>query len=128
VHNEVLHNSYSSPIKIRNIRPGRMRWAGHVAQMREKFNVYKLLVRKPEGNRPLGRPKRRRIDRIKMDLLVIGLGGVDWINLAQDSYSWAALVNAIMTFRVPYNAGKLPSGCTTCGHFSGAQASRKCVV
>jgi hypothetical protein len=61
-----------------------MRWAGHVARMGEKRNVYRLLFGKPEGNRPLGRPRRRWIDNIKMDLLVIGVNVVDWFGLAQD--------------------------------------------
>jgi hypothetical protein len=69
-------------IEIINSR--RMRWAGHVARMGEKRNVYMLLVRKPEGKRPLGRPRSRWIYNIKMDLLEIGLSVVDWIGLAQD--------------------------------------------
>jgi hypothetical protein len=71
LHNEELHNLYSSPSIIRNIKSRRMRWAGHVARMGEKRNVYRLLVGKPEGKRPLGRPRRRWMDNIKMDLLVI---------------------------------------------------------
>jgi hypothetical protein len=66
-----LHNLYSSPSIIRIIKPRRMRWTGHVARMVEKRNVYRLLVGKPEGKRPLGRPRRRWIDNIKMDLLEI---------------------------------------------------------
>jgi hypothetical protein len=69
--------------------------------MVEKRNVYMLLIRKPEGKRPLGRPRRRWIDNIKMDLLEIGLSVVDWIGLAQDRYRWRALVNAVMNLRVP---------------------------
>jgi hypothetical protein len=75
---------YSSPSIIRIIKPRRMRWARHVARMGEKRNVYRLLVRKPEGKRPLGRPRRRWIDIIKMDLSEIGLNVVDWIGLAQE--------------------------------------------
>jgi transcription termination factor 2 len=78
-----------------------MRWAGHVAQIGEKRNVYRLLVGKSEGKRPLGRPKRRWRDNIKTDLLEIGLSVVDWIGLAQDRYSWRALVNSVMNIRVP---------------------------
>jgi hypothetical protein len=69
---------------IRIIKSRRMRWAGHVARMEEKRNVYRLLVRKPAGKRTLGIPRRRWIDNIKMDLLDIGLSVVDWIGLAQD--------------------------------------------
>jgi hypothetical protein len=68
LYNEELHNLYSSPSIIRIIKSRRMRWAGHVAWMGEKRNVYRLLVGKPEGKRPLGRPRRRWIDNIKMDL------------------------------------------------------------
>jgi hypothetical protein len=78
-----------------------MRWAGYVARMGEKRNVSMLLIAKPEGKRPLGKPRRRWIDNIKMDLLVIGLSVVDWIGLAQDRYRWRALVNSVMDFRVP---------------------------
>jgi hypothetical protein len=78
-----------------------MRWAGHVAQMEEKRNVYRLLVGKQEGKRPLGRPRCRWIYNIKMDLLEIGLSVVDWICLAQDRYRWRALVNSVMNLRVP---------------------------
>jgi hypothetical protein len=69
--------------------------------MGEKRNVYRLLVRKPEGKRPLGRPRRRWIDNIKMDLLERGLSVVEWIGLAQDRYRWRALVNSVMNLRVP---------------------------
>jgi hypothetical protein len=79
----------------------RMRWAGHVARMGEKRNVYKLLVGKPEGKRPLRRPRRRWIDNIKIDLSEIGLSVVDWIGLTQDRHRWRALVNAVMNLRVP---------------------------
>jgi hypothetical protein len=78
-----------------------MRWVGHVARIGEKRNVYRLLVGKPEGERPLGRPRRSWIDNIKMDLLEIGLSVVDWICLAQDRYRWRALVNSAMNLRVP---------------------------
>jgi hypothetical protein len=69
--------------------------------MGEKRNAYRLLVGKPEGKGPLGRPRRRWMDNIKMDLLEIGWGGVDWIALAQDRDKWRALVNAVMNLRVP---------------------------
>jgi hypothetical protein len=69
--------------------------------MREKRNVHRLLVEKPEGKRPLGRPRRKWMDNIKMDLLDIGLSVVDWIGLAQDRYRWRALVNSVMNLWVP---------------------------
>jgi hypothetical protein len=101
LHNEELHNLYSSPSIIRIIKSRRMRWAGHVAPMGEKRNIYTLLVGMPEGKRPLGRPRHRWIDNIKMDLSETGLNIVDWIGLAQDRYRWRALVNAVMNLRVP---------------------------
>jgi hypothetical protein len=75
---------YSSPSIIKIIKLRRMRWARHVAQMGENINAYRLLVGKPERKRPLGRPRRRWVDNIKIDLLEIGWSGVDWIDLAQD--------------------------------------------
>jgi hypothetical protein len=77
LHNEELRDLYSSPSIIRIIKSRRMRWAGHVSRMGEKRNAYRSLVRKPERKRPLGRPRRRWVDNIKMDLLEIGWGGVD---------------------------------------------------
>jgi len=81
-----------------------MRWAEHVALMGERRGVYRVLVGKPEGRRPLGRPRRRWEDNIKMDLQEMGCGGMDWIDLAQDRDSWRALVTAVMKVRVPQNA------------------------
>jgi hypothetical protein len=78
-----------------------MRWAGHVAEMEEKRNAYRLLVGKPEGRRPLGRPRRRWLDNIRMDLVEEGWGDVDWIGLAQDRDRWGALVNSALNLRVP---------------------------
>jgi hypothetical protein len=79
----------------------RLRWAGHVARMWEKRNVYRLLIGKPEGKRTLRRPRRTWIDIIKMDLVEIGVSVVDWIGLAQDRYKWRAVMNAVMNLRVP---------------------------
>jgi hypothetical protein len=101
LHNEELHDLHSSPSIIRIIKLRRMRWVGHVARIGEKRGVYRLLVGRPEGKRPLGRPRHRWIDNIKMDLLEIGLSVVDWIGLAQDRYRWRALVNWVMNLRVP---------------------------
>jgi hypothetical protein len=110
LHNEELRDLYSSPSIIRIIKSRRMRWAGHVARIGEKRNAYRLLVGKPEGKRPLGRPRRRWEDNIRMDLGEVGWGAVDWIGLAQDRDRWRALVNSVLNLRVPRNAGKLSSG------------------
>jgi hypothetical protein len=83
LHNEELHNLYSSPSIIRMIKSRRMKWAGHVARMGEKRNAYRILVGKPEEKGPLIRPRRRWVDNIKMDHREIGLGIMDWIDLAQ---------------------------------------------
>jgi hypothetical protein len=79
----------------------RMRYAGHVARMDKKRDAYRILVEKPEGRRPLGRPRHRWVDNIKIDLGEIGRDGVEWVNLAQDRDHWRALVNTVMNFRVP---------------------------
>jgi hypothetical protein len=89
--------------QFRMIKSRRMRWAGHVARMGATWNAYRILVGKPEGKRPLGRPRRRWVDNIKMDLREVGWDGVDWIELAQNMDQWMALVNTVMNLRVPYN-------------------------
>jgi hypothetical protein len=78
-----------------------MRWAWHVARTGEKRKSHRLLVGKPERKRPLGRPRRRWVDNIRMDLVEIVWGGVDWIGLAQDRDKWKAVANVVMIFRVP---------------------------
>jgi hypothetical protein len=83
------------------IKSRRMRWAEHVARMGETRNAYRILVGKPEGKRPLGRPRRRGVDNIKMDLREIEWDGMDWIELAQDRDQWSSLVNTVMNLRVP---------------------------
>ena len=98
VHNE-LHDLYSSPNIVRVIKSRRMRWAGHVARMGDE--VYRVLVGKLEGKRPLGRPRRRWVDNIRVDLQEVGCGYRDWIGLAQDMDSWRTLVSAVMNLRVP---------------------------
>jgi len=98
---EELNNLYSSPNIVRAIKSRRMRWEGRVARMGNRRDVFRVLVGEPEGKRPLGRPRRRWEDNIKMDLQEVGCGCVDWIDLAQDMDSWEALVNAVMNFRVP---------------------------
>jgi hypothetical protein len=101
LHNKELHDLYSAPSIIRIIKLRRMRWAGHVARMGEKRNAYRLLVRKPEGKRPLGRPRRRWVENIRMDLGEVRWGDVDWIGLAKDRNRWRALVNSVLNLRVP---------------------------
>jgi hypothetical protein len=101
LHNEELHNLYSSPNIIRMIKSRRMRWAGLVARMWEKRNAYRILVGKPQGKRPLGRPRCRWVNNIKIDLREIGWDGIDWIDLAQDRVQWTALVNTVTNLWVP---------------------------
>ena len=101
LHNEELNDLYSSPSIVRVIKSRRMRWAGHVARMGEERGVYRVLVGKPEGKRPLGRPRRRWVDNIRMDLQEVGCGYVDWIGLAQDRDRWRTLVSAVTNLRFP---------------------------
>jgi hypothetical protein len=100
LHNEELHILYSSPNIIHQIKLKRMRWAGHVACIGEERNVYRVLMGKPEGKRPFGRPTCRWADGIRMDLRETGWGNVDWIQLAQDRDQWQAFVNTVMHLRV----------------------------
>jgi hypothetical protein len=79
----------------------RMRWAGHVARIGAKRNANGILVGKPEGKRPLGKPRRRWVDNNKMDLREIGWDSVDWVNMAQDRDQWRALVNTVINLRAP---------------------------
>jgi hypothetical protein len=85
---------------VRVVKSRRMRWAGHVARMGEDRGVYRLLVGKPEGKRPLGRPRRRWEDNIKMDFQEVGGGRGNWVELAQDRDRWRALVGTVRNFRV----------------------------
>jgi hypothetical protein len=100
LHNEELNDLYSSPNIIRVIKSRRMRWVGHVARMGVKRGAYRILMGRPEGRRPLGRPRRGWEDNIKMDLQE-GVWGMDWIELAQDRGRWRCVVNAVMNLRVP---------------------------
>jgi len=94
LHNEALNDLYSSPNIVRVIKSRRMRWAGLVARVGEERVVYRVLVGKQEGKRPLGRPMRRWVDNIRMDLQEVGCGYMDWIGLAQDKDRWRTLVSA----------------------------------
>jgi len=96
----MVNGLYSSSNIFRVIKSRRIRWAGHVARMGERRGVYRDLVGKPEGRRPLGRPRRRWDDNIKMDLQEVGCEGLDWIELAQDRDRCRALVKVVMNFRV----------------------------
>jgi hypothetical protein len=101
LHNKDLRDLYSSPSIIRIIKSRRMRWADHVARKGEKRNAYRLLVEKPEGKRPLGRPRRKWVDNIRMELGEVVWGDVDWIGLAEDRNRRRALVNSVLNLRVP---------------------------
>ena len=101
LHNEELNDLYSSPNIVRVIKSRRMRWAGHVARKDEEREVYRVLVGKPEGRRPLGRPRRRWLDNIRMDFQEVGCGFMEWIGLTQDRDRWRTLVSAVMNLRVP---------------------------
>jgi len=100
LHNEELRDLYSLPNIVRDVKSRRMRWAGYVAGIGERRVVHRVLVGKPEGKRPLGKPRRRWEDNIKMDLREVGEGG-DWMEMAEDRDRWRALVNTAMNFRVP---------------------------
>jgi hypothetical protein len=101
LHNDELRNLYSSSNIVRVIESRRMRWAGHGIRMGEGRGVYRVLARRPEGKRPLGRSRCRWEDNIKLDLREIGIDGANWIRLAQDRVQWRAFVNTVMNPRVP---------------------------
>jgi len=101
LHNEVLNDLYCSPNISRVIKWRRMRWAVHVARMGEERGVYRVLVGKPEGKSTLGRPRRRWVDNIRMDLQEVGCGYMDWIGLAQERDRWRTVVSAVMNLWVP---------------------------
>jgi len=100
LHNEELNDLYSPNI-VRVIKSRRMRWAVHVARMGEERGAYRILVGKPEGKRPLGRPRHRWADNIRMNLQEVGCGYMDWIGLPQDRDRWRTLVSVVMNLRVP---------------------------
>jgi len=101
LHNEELNDLYCSPNIVRVIKSRRMRLAEHVARMGEERGVYRVLVGKLEGRRPLGRPRRGWVDNIRMDLQEMGCRYMDWIGLAQDRDRWRGVVSAVMNIRVP---------------------------
>ena len=101
LHNEELNDLYSSPNIVRVIKSRRVRLAGHVARMEEGRGVHKVLVVKREGKRPLGRPRRRWEDNIKMDLQEVGRSCGDWMELVKDRDRWRALVSTVTNFGVP---------------------------
>jgi hypothetical protein len=101
LHHEELHDLYSSPNIVRVIKSRRMRLARHVARMGEERGMYRVLVGKPEGKRPLGGPRRRWEANIKIDLQEVGCRVMDWIGQGQDRDRWQTLVNAVMNLRVP---------------------------
>ena len=101
LHNEKLNDLHSSPNIVRVIKSRRLRWAGHVARMGEERGVYRVLVGKPEGKRPLGRPRTRWVVNIRKDLQEVGCRYMDWIGLAQNRDRWRTLVSVVMNLRVP---------------------------
>ena len=101
LHSEELNGLYCSPNIVRVIKSRRMRRAGHVARMGEEREVYWVLVGKPEGRRSLGRPRRRWVDNIRMDLQEVGCGYMEWIGLAQNRDRWRTFLSAVMNLRVP---------------------------
>ena len=103
--NEELNDLYLTPNIFRVIKLRRMRWARHVARMGERRSLYRVLVGKLEGKRPLERPRRRWEDNIKMDIQEVGCGGMGWVKLAQDRDRCQALVNEVINLQVPQNTG-----------------------
>jgi hypothetical protein len=101
VHIEELHSLYFSPSILGMIKSRRIRWAGHLTRMGEKRNAYRILVGKPEGKTLLGRPRRRWVYNIKLDLREIEWDDMDWISLVHDTKQWRAFVSTAMKFRVP---------------------------
>ena len=106
LHNEELNDLYSSPSIVQMLKSRRMSWAGHVVRVGESRGIYSVLVVKPEGKRPLGKPRPRWEDNSKMVLQEVGCGCMDWIELTQDRNRWRALVNAVMNLRGSMKCGE----------------------
>jgi hypothetical protein len=104
LHNDELHKPHSSQNIVKVIKSRRMRWVGHVARMGEGRGVYRVLVGRSEGKKPLGRPRCRWDDNIKIDIREIRIGGANWIWLAQNWVQWRPFVNTVMKLRVPYES------------------------
>jgi hypothetical protein len=116
LHNEELNDLYSLPNIVPVVKTRRMRWVEHVARMGEERGVHRVLVGK--GKRPLGRPRRRWEDNIKMDVQEVGGGRGDWMEFAEGRGGWRALVSTVKNLRVPSNAGNF---LTSCKHWSASQ-------
>jgi hypothetical protein len=110
LYNEELNDLYGSPNIFWVIKSRRMRWARHVARMGERRGVYRVLVGKPAGKKPLGRPMCRWEDNIKINVNKVGWGGMDWIELAQDKDNWQACVNVVLNLQAPESAGNFLTG------------------
>jgi hypothetical protein len=106
LHNEELNDLNSLPNIVRVVKSRKMRWVGHVERMGEEIGVHRVLVGKPEGKMPLGRPRRRWEGNIKMDLQEVGGGRGVWMELAQDRDGWRAIVSTVKNLRVPHKCGE----------------------
>ena len=102
---------YITVFIVRAIKWRRMGWAGHMARRGDERGVFMVLVVKPEGRRPLGRPRYRWVDNIRLDLQEVGCGYMDWIGLAQDRDRWRTFVSAVMNLGVMWNAGNFLTNC-----------------
>jgi hypothetical protein len=110
LHNDELHSLYSSPNIVTVIKSRRLGWVEHVARMGEGRDVYRVLVGKPEGKRPLGRPRGRWEDNINLELREIGIDRTNWIRLAQDRVQWRTFVSTAMNLRVPQRKQDILTG------------------
>jgi hypothetical protein len=100
LYNDELHSLYTSQNIVRVIKSRKLRWVGHVARMGEGRGVYRVLIGRAEGKRPLERPRHRWEDNIKLDLREIRVDGANWLRVAQDRFQWRAFVNTVMNLLV----------------------------